>query len=453
MIWMLAFIKSISYLFAIEAANFATARITLLPLVGIAITLDAAIVGIWYMIGVLLNNNKVKQSAIGEAFQYVNTIFIVVIVLVSISLFSSMYNSVAESTLLLRPSAISSMCSNIVSSSGLTMFSKDPAFSSLCSYANLGPKSSFTQQIDYGLVASTIIMANVTNQTATNLNSFYVFDAFIGFLMKLSPFSGVCGPGLCLPMVPNPAEIIVTVTWTPYIYLKLAYSSTKPLMVIMNTSFEISFAEWILVLIFLYIWPYLLFGGFVLRSFTFTRKIGGLFIATVLGILFIYPAILSIEYATLSNSTTNTTLNPYGISTLTPIPVDSKTDYTLNFFVEPRFDKIAEYYGCWPVGGNLIGAEALDIGYLLVPFASAASSVAGLIGQFIPSVPNFYLPSGCDSKSIPKLVFATANAYGIIGVDTYFIPIINFLITISSILGLSGLIGGDTDLAGLGKLI
>ena len=51
------------------------------------------------------------------------------------------------------------------------------------------------------------------------------------------------------------------------------------------------------------------------------------------------------------------------------------------------------------------------------------------------------------------MLFMIMNAYGIIGIPAYWLPIMNLVITLSGIIGLSGLLGGDTSMAGLGNLV
>ncbi|MDE1833933.1 MAG: hypothetical protein KGH64_01195, partial [Candidatus Micrarchaeota archaeon] len=62
----------------------------------------------------------------------------------------------------------------------------------------------------------------------------------------------------------------------------------------------------LVILILLVSWPYMLAAGILLRSFTFTRRAGGLIIAlTIVGTI-IYPMLLLFQYASLSNISSQT---------------------------------------------------------------------------------------------------------------------------------------------------
>jgi hypothetical protein len=248
----------------------------------------------------------------------------------------------------------------------------------------------------------------------------------------------------------------------------------------------------------------MLFIGIALRATPFTRKVGGMFIAIAVGAVILLPIVYGIEYSAMaggipqpSQATTFNSLN-YGFSPVTKIPQlcepgdsncftspyistsisgavfsvtgtpspcatptsfkaltpssDCFTNYSVNFFVTPKYDQIAQYYGCWH--SDLIDAELADIGETLVPGANLVGGAIGAFGGSTPSAPISYpLIYGCTPAGGEGLLFAFFNAYGVTGVTAYFLPIINLLIVIAGIIGLSGTLGGDTELAGLAKLV
>jgi hypothetical protein len=69
------------------------------------------------------------------------------------------------------------------------------------------------------------------------------------------------------------------------------------------------------------------------------------------------------------------------------------------------------------------------------------------------TAPLLLVPVSCSPNGALATFFALLNSYGLIGVISYFIPIINLIIMLTALIGLSGLFGGDTELAGLAKLI
>ncbi len=270
----------------------------------------------------------------------------------------------------------------------------------------------------------------------------------------------------------------------PYAGYNIIYSELGTLGELLTMSANAFVAQFLFLIISLFAWPWLIFGGLVLRSTLFTRKIGGLLIATGIGMILIFPAVFSLEYLGLGNgisglisSSSGSCIsgNPngcigydYGFNTIssneiTFIPsngVDQystsnpvQDPYNLNFFVEPKINAIAAYYECWPSRNNLVLAESLDTIELMIPGASlieaAGSAIEGVVGY----PPTLALYPNCAPNNLLLLFNKLLETYGIIGVTSFFLPIINLFIVISAIIGLSGLFGGDTNLAGLSKLI
>jgi hypothetical protein len=327
----------------------------------------------------------------------------------------------------------------------------------------------------------------------------------------------------------------VGLSFAPYAGLEVSFKNMVAIGSLLNGAYIVSVAQMILVVLFIFVWPYLLFIGLVLRSNPFTRKIGGLLIAAAIGMVLFYPLTYALEYLNLSSSsqpqagsasygynyvtsipgrdavvcpgegtslaTSPPQANPPTCASgdepacssdmpYTPICVDSLTNeqvssdsvscppvplppdvsgppnplsapaptcnYTVNFYVQPSIQDIAMHYNCWPVslsGGSesLIAAEFIDIGLVMVPFYSAISAIASGIEvpSSVPSLPGFTCTES-GAVHIPEMIL---QAYGIIGVSAYLLPLLNLFISLSAILGVSGLLGGDTSLAGLSKLL
>jgi hypothetical protein len=157
-------------------------------------------------------------------------------------------------------------------------------------------------------------------------------------------------------------------------------------------------------------------------------------------------------------------------------------NYVINFFVTPNMQQIAEANNCWPkvstagsvvallnpatagfgastllgVGASspLATAETADIFYLLNPLTNVGSAIGQLVSAGVTlSSGTFFLPAYCPSQGALATNLEMLNAYGIIGVTSYFLPIINLIITLSAIIGMSGLMGGDTTLEGLSRFV
>ena len=529
------------YLLAVTGpTNYNTTVSNLLPIVFAALLLDAAIVVIWYFAGVVLNNNKVKESAKGEYYQFIGTVVIAMLILWAMTTMSSLFYTALSSTNLLSPTAITTMCGNLEANSPINIIGGSNSLLSgatangntLTGFCQVLGGSSLTEKIDYPLASTSVVIANLTNQTATNLNSAFIFDAWLGFLSRLSPTFGFC---FGLPEVafeqcvlqgtttsgtpPTPpgsnggvgiiksgasavqnARIEIDVSFQPYSGYSLLITGLNTVGALLTTSLESFIAQLMMLSIFLYIWPFLLFGGLLLRSTFFTRKLGGLLIAVALGAVIIFPLLFSLEYLVLSNvqfvNPTATSLynlqNPlstvspgvnttYGFNAVTPLPanvVDLNSNYVVNFFVEPSIEAIAMKYNCWPqiTGGSAVGAiivnpvlgatalyaqdknplttsEVSDLMYLALPGGAISAAVQIIQSVVEGHMASYYLPAFCPVNGALPAFLSIINAYGIIGVMSYFIPIVNLIITMTAIIGLSGLMGGNVSLEGLSRFV
>ncbi len=479
----------------LQLPSFSNVKSDLIPLAFMALLFDSVIIGIWYIAATLLQNQGAKESAKNEFYQFVGTIVMISIIIFVITTFGVIFYNGLNSTSLMDSSSIYALCNGIAAHSQLGILnsnsvtshsasllvqssSSSASFPGLCSLVN--SPSSLTEMVDYPLAASGVIIANMTNQTANNMNSFFIYDAFLGFLETVSPTIMFCGnPAflLCLGPLPTPIVFFLTVSFTPYKGISLIYKTLATLGSVLNIAFESFIVQLNFIAIFIYAWPYLLFIGIIFRATVFTRKIGGLFIAVAIGVILFYPSVFAIEYLSLGNgigsaltassSSTISIASAYGFNSLlsentTYIPSsvynsisNSYNPYVVNFYAMPQIKYAGKANGCWPPGGNLISAEAEDIAYLFIPFSSIASMINAAASSVISTDPikSFYLPSYCTPAAAADTLYTLMDEYGVISVSAYFLPIINILIVITGIIGLSGLLGGDTELAGLSRLV
>ncbi len=498
--------------------SFAAAEANMLPIVLAALLLDVSIVAVWYFIGVVIANDGVKESAKGEYYQFLGTAFLVVLLVWGITTYSGVSYTVLGSTKLMNPATMLSLCGSIEKGSHLDLIgaansllsgAQTPSGTQLVGICNMLDGDTLTDKVNYPLAAAAVVTANLTAQTANNINGAYTYDAYIGFLSTLKPVIALCfaPPEAVQCLVPGGAILgkyfRVSLTYGPYAGFGMLYSGMQALGTLLNLSFEAYVAQLLIISIILYVWPYLLFTGIVLRSTFFTRKMGGLMIAIALGAVVIFPTIFGIEYVSLGNgipgtsytsllgsqyglgSAANTT---YGFNPITPIPkMYANTieggppvagNYILNFFVTPSMQDIASANGCWPkisstgaiadivasggLGGSvgslfsspLVSAELADIFYLLNPLTNVGSGIGQLVSAIgTSSSGTFFLPAYCPVQGGLATNLEMLNAYGVIGVTSYFLPIINLIMTLSAIIGMSGLMGGDTNLEGLSRFV
>jgi len=485
-------------------SSFTEARTTLAPLVFLALFIDAGIIGVWYLLGVMLNNNKVKAGAISEIYQFFGTGVMLIAIIFFMAVFSSLFYSVLSQTSLMSPAVLSSMCQNLITKSQLAILSptvSQTGYSLLSSTksqnAGLCPiisgEPTLDSRIDYPLAAVGIIIANLTNQTVTNLNSVFIEDSFISFMSSLQPLVRFCfnptgeafGPYL---LCNNPLEVPMlqisfhSAPWSGYSMIFNGYATLSSLM---DLSSQLFIAQMIILVIILQVWPYLLFAGLILRATPFTRKLAGLLIAMSIGAVLIYPTVFVMEYLTLGSgignafapgtasdsSVTANIATVYGFNTLydpsgiTFIPANadpsSNTPYQMNFFVMPNMEVAMQHTGCWPggtvgssPGTNLLLAEGSDLFWLTLKsvfLTAAAFQVSSFYSGSLPSL--FQIPVQCTPANAINSLIMTMNIYGVTGVAAFFIPIINLIITLTAILGLSGMFGGTTKLLGLEKWI
>ena len=471
----------------LQITSFSTVKSDLLPIIVLALLLDSVIVSAWYVLGILLNNSRVKDSARGEFYQLGGTAIITVIVL-TILVFAGNIFSLISSSGAMSTSSMSSMCSGIESYSPMSLLgtgsfsllkgfssSSGPSFGGLCNYISTQSNNpTATSNIDYPLASAGVVIANLTNQSIVNLNSFFEVDFFLGYMETLTPSLSFCLQDFINPAGPciippeddvDPAISFINATYTPYAGYSMVYKPMGVIGELLGTSLEMDVAQLLFIIVFLYIWPYLLFIGLILRATPFTRRIGGLFIAIAIGAVLFYPAVFAIEYVSLSGMNVNSEIGStgitlstaYGFNGITTNSITALPDYTPNFFVEPSIKKIAQANNCWPPYGNMALAQAEDTGILLVPFASAVEGLLPLIkgasGGLPSTLPYFYLPSACTPTDAEGTMFNVLNAYGITGITAYVLPLVNILITLTAIIGLSGLLGGDTNLAGLSRFV
>ena len=474
----------------------------LMPLVILALLVDVMIVVIWYYIGVALNNSGIKTSAKGEFYQFIGTCIMIAIIIAVLVFASSAFYSVMGASALMKPAAISAMCSNIMGTTSLDIIGKTNSllsgpqtssgtgnFPGLCtlvaSNTLTAGNGDITTKLDYPLSATAVVIANLTNQTAANLNYSFTVDAWIGFLSRLSPMLNLCidpqTQGVSC-MIPNPVLaplFILKYTNTPYSGYYILTSNLATFGSLLNFSVESFIAQLLLVTIFIYIWPYLLFVGLILRSTFLTRRIGGLLIAAALAGLLIFPMVYSFEYLaigngmqqTVSSSSSPTGYNSiYGFNAVTSLPGNTAVNngnYVINFFVQPNIKTIANALNCWPGGASgsiltygtpvppgLWYSEMWDIFALALPGKSTWNAVKNLVSAApLTSAPALELPVNCVPSAALNTFYALLNAYGLIGLDSYLLPLINLVIFITSVIGLSGLFGGDTELMGLSRLV
>ncbi len=289
-----------------------------LPIIFLAMILSISIVAIYFVLSVLLNNSKMRSSALAELGQVIGTGIIVVVI---IALFAIIGTGQFSLVSLLSPSSMSTVCGqlatvgsgitsppaprlSILSSNSLNTDRSPTPTNAVCSginaLANGATGGDITPAIDYGLFSTYAIIANLTNQASNNLNAFYVFAGWIGFLSSFESVTGVVFPVLCLAPIPEECTS-VTFLYKPYAGYTSLVSIIKPVQLESVLSFYIMVIQLLIITFFLYAWPYMLAAGIILQASFFTRRVGGLLMAISLSAVLIYPLIYAMEYTAFTN--------------------------------------------------------------------------------------------------------------------------------------------------------
>lgn len=477
-----------------------------LPVVIAAIMVSLMLTGGYYLIGVALNNAKVKGQALGEFYQAIGTVVLVVLIIGVLTIFGTSVTS--TKTFLVSPANMLKVCNSPQLSGSQLQFVSSTAqgpTNIICNkiIATASKSNSMTANIDYGLAASYVIAANMTNQTVANLNSLYYIEGLMQWLRTFHSNTIFCLPVTCaIPFNPdNGAQLVFTyMPFQGYIFGRVL---TPPIEIMATTLFYMYFMEMVVILLLLYGWPYMLAAGIILRTFFMTRRAGGLIIAVVLVSLLVTPIIVLFEYASLGNSNILCQYGPKGPSAGNPsnciqligtnsipsmaiheLPLQDTQQsqaitYQLNFFKFPNVAEVLNYYDCYPVGtsqfsvvSTIIGGDVrsdsgilgVEFGFakwyltpfgagaglwsILGGFAGNAGSTSALAGVQTP--PGYQCFEGVNMASTLMDLF---NVYGVMGVTGFIMNILNVLFSLSAIVGLSALLGGDTNIIGLGRFV
>ncbi|MDE1845682.1 MAG: PKD domain-containing protein [Candidatus Micrarchaeota archaeon] len=517
-----------------------------LPILAIAIFLSISFAAILYMLGKILNDPQISARGLSELGQGIGTAIFAVLA-VGVLLFFGTF--ISGSTLFTGgfSTDISNICAGFSSPQvQLALVQQNPT-TLMCTIVKgtNGGGVDATPYLNYGLASSYVIIANLTNQAANNINSLYVYEGFVGFLSTLVSDPGFCepAPSCTIPVVQR--LFSVDVSSKPLAGYSLISSMTRPVESQAVFIFYMLLTQMVVFIILINIWPYLLAAGILLRALPFTRSAGGLLMGLTLVIVIILPLVTMIEYGALAHGVTTSqlagnaaqiqdhmlfglkstgstfniawgdgtsdtktlshTYQTAGTYSVVATVTDSNGGQTTasqqivlppvqqyqppaspkpalymsnpaisglsvsvcptgtagictpydsllpNFYVFPSLQQIINYNDCWPQDGNLGLEEASDS----LIMATQLGVGTGLeFGGFVQQIPDL---KGAGIKCSPPEAIASTlqlmDVYGMMSVVGFIIPLFNILIIISAIKNMSYLFGGDTDIAGLGKLV
>ncbi|MGB9703207.1 MAG: hypothetical protein ACPLXS_00610 [Candidatus Micrarchaeales archaeon] len=458
LVFLINFVYSNSYFFLLQVTYEKTIN-QWLPLILIAGILALGIVGIVYAIASAFNIEKLKTYASSEIPQVIATILFASIIVIILK-FGSMLLISYENSILPQES-LQKVCENIKNAhSSLNFFtpSNTAAYGldAIYGFANTGDEGTPSicdtvsnpsgREPYYFLASSEIILLNNTVRLINFSNSIYVLHTVLSFFKELKNEIDI-----------NP---VATISFSPYAGFDPLASAVKGIEADIIGYISFNFIS-ITLLFFIYrYWVTILIAGILLRTFSFTRKLGGFLIAFVISTIFITPLIYFLTYSVITKTW------------ITPLSMNP----------DPSIKPV-----CPQVQQNPTPPENLPPGYgyyttTISPSSPYTTSLAyqGFCGCFWQpynqnilfwEVKQFFLNLGSALLTLPSVtVFEgyscnidTATAYvtflgssefmGKLAVETYLFPLISFFVTLANIIGLSWLFGGTTRIFGIEKLV
>ncbi len=450
-----------------------------LPIAVLAVIASVCIALIYYMIGIILGNRSIVSAAFSEFENVLGTVVIVVIILILLNFFGSS----AFPSLLMSQTNAQGLCTTLQGANlnFINATQQDPT-NTICTgvipSAGQGGSSpnpdQLTNNLDYGLASTYLVVANMTNQTTTNLNAYFIFRGYMTFLSTFNASDTMCWPGaVCQEYGTTGGAFSVKYIFSPFAGYEQLLGSAKLLTEQSTLVFYLFVIQLMVIIVLLYAWPYMLAAGIILRASFLTRRVGGLLIAMTLVGLLVYPAIFLIQYNALNNlnlgsqpvapigPTSFNSMQLIGSPTYPASTTQINYDSRLNFYVFPRADYIITYNGCWPPKGSVGLGELQIIGAYVIPGLGILNAGINLLNLGAtsagsgPVLQSSLLRLGftCNSNNAIQTVFSLYNLYGMMSIIGLILPLINVLMVLAALFSLSSLLGGDTRIFGLERLV
>jgi hypothetical protein len=475
-----------------------------LPAIMVAGVLAISIIAIVYAIGKAFNIDKLKIYASSEIPQVIATLFFSLIIVAILELGSSILISFEDS--ILPQASLQAVCDNInsahnslsfINPSNTAAYGLDAIYG--IAYKSANPaiceiiKNREGNEPYYFLASSEIILLNNTARLVNFSNSLYVLHTTLSFLQKLK----------------NEIEVvpIADISFSPFAGLDPLASAVKGIEQDIISYISFNFIS-IMLLLFAYnYWVAFLMVGIFLRTFSFTRKLGGFLIAFVISTIFITPLTYLLTYQVLTTQVKTTTgqsqplfppvsMNPE--PSIQPVcSVSSATSASCNTcLIESYSESICSQIVTCPsscptpqcVFSNgkfcveCVGTTSTSSSTSTAPLApssTASLTYQGFCGCFwepytspvilwelkeffgnlltpILALPTTQLTGyACNLDTATAYVtwLGSSEFIGRMAIETYLFPLISFFVTLANILGLSWLFGGTTRIFGLEKLV
>jgi len=235
----------------------------------------------------------------------------------------------------------------------------------------------------------------------------------------------------------------LTMTIVPYAPLNMVYETLAMVFdMLMKIMILLKFQIYFMSYTWRALFPMLLVGGVILRTFWFSRQLGGLLIAIALGIYLAYPLTYALAYYVLGGTSAHSYVVNIESSKFDDANVDLgpglSGTYGQDATIAQRIDKLE--------GKNLLGdvlsVGAVGLGSLVVAVPTLPVGGPGALAPGAPIIENWVAgENGIIESTAILLMYAT------------FVPFLALMSTLSFIKALSPILGGDVDIAGITHLI
>jgi hypothetical protein len=434
-----------------------------LPAIMVAGILAVSIIGIVYAIGNAFNIDKLKIYASSEIPQVIGTLIFSILIITILEIGSSLLISFEDSVL--PQSSFKEVCENINEARDLQLSPGEKNAYGLDAIYGIAYKATIPSNLAickiiekregnepyYFLASVEIILLNNTIKLLNLSNSLYNLHTIISFFKEIEHTTKVYP--------------IAELTFKPYSGLDYVADAVKDLERNIIDAISFNFVSIILLLFIYDNWVVLLMAGIFFRTFSFTRKLGGFLIALVLSTIFITPLTYLLIYSTITHplqtaatqpqqttqqSSDQTTTQPQPLFA----PISMNPDPTIQSICPDKgknpeiLQKITPTYngfcGCYwkPIHfpGGILGWELAEMAENLLPVRVPLMEMSGY-------------DCDIDTATHYLLYLESSEFFGRIQLETYFYPLIAFLVTLANILGVSYLFGGPQRLLGLEKLV
>jgi len=344
-----------------------------IPLISIGLLVSILFVSIFFMYGKFMSTPEVEGVYMVELQQIGLTMVMIILITGGIEI----------------------LCSVSLTSEGLLLSDSDNVYTSIQkTQLNLMKKT-----MDYyislmdGVNAYSILGSSQAGITGTGLSIMY------------SPVSG--GNFIAQTLAPLGQSVLIAYFAQAFQYALFEFSRSK---------------------IFLMLLPI----GLVLRSFPITRKFGGVLIALVLGLSYLYPLFLNFGYLFIDIDSIELVSYPDPFDTLTPLSI------VLTTVVSPLFSAFPAIFA------GVIG------GFIAIIFESGSiMDIVDGSGSQIDFLSTFTLTGESFINNLDKIY----SSFGTIILGTFFIPALIIIVLGAVVRSLSASIGTETDISGILRAI